>query len=192
MSAPAAVQIVRLSDLKPGDRGTFFALLIERNRVTTAKGKQFFSCRFRDARRIASCAIWEDSPLFDPCGRDWEPGRFFKIDGVYSVHDKYGPQFEVRKIRLVEARDESDGFNAADFIEAARFTPAELIAELRELIQTGIGNEPLRRLTLGLIDRHAETIKRLPASERRFYPYEGGWLQHVVNVTQNILWLSIA
>jgi 3'-5' exoribonuclease len=190
MSAQPRPNIVRLSELKSGERGTFFALLADRSRSSTGKGNPFFNCRFRDARRIATYMVWGDGPHFEECETNWKPGQFFKIDGVYSEHVRYGPQFEVKKIRLVEPRDEAEGFSETDFIEGARFKPELLISELRELIQATIADEPLRRLTLGLIDAHAVALKELPATDRKFYPYRGGWLEHTLNVAQNVLWLG--
>src|SRR6476646_6877008 len=178
MSAQPRAKIVRLSELKPGERGTFFALLADRSRSSTSKGNPFFTCRFRDARRIASFMVWGAGPHFEDCDKNWKPGQFFKIDGIFSEHERYGPQFEVKQIRLVVPRDEADGFFESDFIEGVRFKPEVLLTELREMIERNIGDEPLRRLTLGLIDKHAETLKNLPATDRKFYPYRGGWLEH--------------
>lgn len=183
--------IVRMSELKPGERGTFFALLGERSRSVTGKGNPYFTCRFRDTRRIASFVAWGDGPYFPDCEANWRPGQFFKIDAVFSQHDKYGPQIDIKKIRLVDPnRDVADGFRESDFVEGSRLPPAQLFVELRDLVESQIGDEPLRRLTLGLLDRHADLLKRLPASDKRFYPYEGGWLEHTLHVAENCLWIA--
>jgi 3'-5' exoribonuclease len=56
--------------------------------------------------------------------------------------------------------------------------------ELRTLVRTWIQDEPLRGLVLGLLDRHAEPLQRLPASRDRAYSYRGGLLEHLVSVTR--------
>src|SRR5438874_940787 len=38
-----------LADLEPHEYADCFALLVERNKLTTREGKPYFACRFRDA-----------------------------------------------------------------------------------------------------------------------------------------------
>jgi 3'-5' exoribonuclease len=189
-SPPVAPPITRLSELKPGERGTFFALLCERTRASTSKGNPYYTCRFRDSRRTVAYMVWLDGPHFMPCDTDWRVGQFFKINAKFEEHERYGAQIDVLKIRPVEPRDEADGFKSSDFIDVTRADAGALFSQLRELVESTVADEPLRRLILGLLDRHVEALKRLPASERRFYPFEGGWIEHVLHVTQNVIWLA--
>jgi 3'-5' exoribonuclease len=182
--------IVRLSDLKPGDRGTFFALLAERTRGQTAAKKPFFKCAFKDLRRTATYMVWEDGPHYKLCDTEWEAGQFFKIRGKYSEHEKYGSQIEVEQIRHVQDRDAVEGFNPADYVERSRLDPDQMLADLRALIDAEIADDSMRRLTLTLIDRHADRLKALPATHRHFYPYPGGWLEHTLSVARNCAWLA--
>ena len=186
-SKPARPAITRLSDLKAGDRGTFFALLAERTRGATRDGKPFYTCRFRDARRTATYMVWSDGPHFPACDTEWQAGQFFKLRGTYGEHERYGPQVEVQQARPVREGDEADGFREADFLDRSRFDPDAMLTELRGLIQAEIANEPLRRLALSLIDRHADRLKALPASRRNHYPFPGGWLEHTLSVTRTAL-----
>jgi len=84
--------VTRLSDLKPGDRGTFFALLAERVRGTTQTNKPYYTCRFKDLRRTATYMVWADGPHFAACDNEWQAGQFFKVRGVYAEHERYGPR----------------------------------------------------------------------------------------------------
>ena len=59
-----------------------------------------------------------------------------------------------------------------------------MLADLRALIDADIADEPLRRLTRTLVDRHAERLKALPATPRNFYPFAGGWLEHTLSVAR--------
>lgn len=187
---PNASPIVRLCELKPGERGTFFAMLADRRRSETRDNKPYYSCVFRDLRRSVSFVVWSDGPHFLACDTHWQVGQFFKINAKLEDHPRYGPQIDVLKIRPVEERDEADGFKKSDLVEVSRIDPDRLLAELRAVIQASISDEPLKRLTLGVIDRHAEALKRLPASDKRFYPFAGGWLEHVLSVTKNAIWLA--
>lgn len=182
--------VTRLSDLKPGERGTFFALLAERARGSTQKNKPFYACRFKDRGRTAAYMVWNDGPFFASCDADWQPGQFFKIRGKYTEHERYGSQIDIDQIRHVEDRDTAEGFDPADLTEPPRQDLDRLLAELLAFIDAEIDDEPLRRLTRTLIDRHAVPLKALPASDRRFYTFPGGLLEHTLSVARSAVWLA--
>jgi 3'-5' exoribonuclease len=184
------IPLLKLSDLLPGQLADCFALLAERSRGQTRDGKPFFTCRFRDARRTASVMVWADGPFFAPCEADWKPGTFFKLRAVYSEHERYGPQLDVKNVRPATDDDRADGFDPAAFAESSRFDRPGMLAELRTLAQKEIADEPLSRLVLALLDRHADALLNLPGSQRHYYPFAGGWLEHTLNVTQSCLLLA--
>ena len=187
---PAKPEIVRLSEMAPGQHGDFFARLSERTKGTTRDGKPFYACRFRDARRTATCMVWADSEWYPKCDQEWKQGDIFKIRGTYQEHDRYGPQVEIHQIRHATDADREAGFDEADFVDRSRFGAEEMLAELRDLVAGNVVDEPLRRLVLGLLEKHAEALKRLPASPRHYFPFAGGWLEHTLSVAQSCLWLA--
>jgi 3'-5' exoribonuclease len=187
--ARAKPPLFRLGEMTPGQSGDFFALLAERTRKETRDGKPFFTCRFKDARRTATAMVWADSVWYELCERDWQEGRFYKVRGMYGEHDHYGPQIEVHNIREVTEADRAEGFNPADFIDHSSRDPEEMFAELTGLAEAQIGDAGLKRLVLTLLQRHAEPLKRLPATTRHFYPFLGGLLEHTLSVTRNCLLL---
>jgi 3'-5' exoribonuclease len=182
--------LLALHELRPGQRGDVFALLSERSRGATRDGKPFFTCRFRDARRVVTFMVWADGGWFDVCEQDWQEGQFYKIRGVYQEHKTYGGQIEVQQIRPVNEADVADGFDPLDFVESSRFDPEVMFAELRQLAADRIGNEPLRKLVLIILDRHADSLQRLPATQRNFYPFHGGLLEHILSVARSCLFLA--
>jgi 3'-5' exoribonuclease len=175
--------LVRLRELALGQSGDFFALLAERTRGTTREGKAYFACRFRDTLRLATYMVWQDGRWFDNCEREWKDGQFFKLRGTYTEHERYGPQLEVELIRPATDSDREDGFDPADLVVRSRFDPEAMLNELRSVAEKNIANDSLRRLTLTLLERHAEPLKRLPATQRHFYPFPGGLLEHLLSVT---------
>ena len=181
--------VVRLSDLVPGQNGDFFALLAEKSRGARRDGKPFYTCRFRDARRTVTLMVWSDGPWFEACERDWQEGQFYKVRAGYEEHKTYGPQIELANIRPVNDGDRAN-FDPLDFLEHSRFDCDAMFVELRELAEKHVADKPLRRLVLTLLDRHADALKRLPASQRHFYPFAGGLLEHILSVTKNCLLLA--
>jgi 3'-5' exoribonuclease len=189
MSRPKPV-IRKLSELQNGQLADFFALLSERSKSATRDGKPFFLCKFRDARRTASYLVWADNERYPECEAEWQPGMFFKIRATFENHRQYGPRLEVHNLRLVNEQDRADGFREADLLDRSRIDPADMFGELRNLAETSIGDEPLRKLALLLLDAHAEKLKALPGSTRHYYPFPGGWLEHTLSVTGKCLWLA--
>jgi 3'-5' exoribonuclease len=182
--------LVRLSELTQGQSADFFALLAERSKGATREGKPFYTCRFRDARRTATYMAWADAPHFAACERDWVPGQFFKVRGVYGEHERYGPQIDVEIIRPVTDADRADGFDPLDFVERSRHDVEAMWAELKGLAEAHLADEPLRKLVLTLLERHAAAWKRLPATLGKFYPFAGGLLEHTLSVTHLCLGLA--
>jgi 3'-5' exoribonuclease len=181
---PGKPPLSRLSELAPGQRGDFFALLVDRQRGLTREGKPYYHCHFRDARRTVSFMAWSDDRWFTPCEKEWQAGQFFKVRGVYQQHERYGPQIEIHNIRIVTDTDREDGFDEAQFVETSRHDPAHLLGELRTLAAKHIPNEALRGLVLAVLEKHAPALARLPATKDRAYPYRGGWLEHTLSVTR--------
>jgi 3'-5' exoribonuclease len=181
---------VRLHEMTPGQLGDFFVLLAEKTRGATREGKPYYSCRFRDAQRTATVMVWADSPQFEECEQHWKSGQFYKIRGTYQEDKRYGSQIELAQIRPVNEADVAEGFDPLEFVEGSRFPPEVMFAELKELAEKHISDEPLRRLVLTLLDRNAEALKRVPATAKHFYPFHGGLLEHTLSVTRTCLQLA--
>lgn len=181
--------LVRLHELAPGQAGDFFVVLADKTRGARRDGKPFYTCRFKDARRQVTVMAWSDSPWFGACEKDWQVGQFFKVRAAYEEHPTYGPQLDVQNIRPVTDSDQADGFDPFDFVEHSRYNADSMFQELWGLAETQIGNVPLRRLVLNLLQRHGRELKRRPGSPRHYYPFAGGLLEHILSVTHTCLHL---
>ena len=182
--------LVRLHEMAPGQSGDFFVLLAERIKGATREGKPYYLCRFRDAHRVATFMAWADGGKFEACEKDWKEGQFYKIRGQYHEHPAYGPQIDVQALRPVNDGDRADGFEPLDLVERSRFNCDAMFAELKALAENHIGDAPLRRLVLTILDRHADALKQLPATSRHFFPFCGGLLEHTLSVTHTCLQLA--
>lgn len=190
MSKPKPKPVLaKLHDLKTGQSADFFAQLAEKSRGTTRDGKPFVTCRFRDARRTASCPVWEDSPHY-AAALEWSAGQFFKVRGKYAEHEKYGPQIDIEQIRQVEERDRGEGFTELDFVERSRFDPDDMLRELRDLVTAEVSDVPLRSLVLRVLAENEAALRLLPGSLNRYYTFAGGWLEHTLSVARSCVWLA--
>lgn len=181
--------VVPLHQLPAGQAADCFALLVSKVRGTTRDQKPYYTVTFQDKLRRVEAKIWQDSHAFADCEQSWQPGQSFKIRGVYSEHERYGPQLEIQQIRPTTADDEADGFQLAALMERSRFASEDLLQELLHLAQTELTDEPLKHLVTGLLTTHAERLRELLAHPTRFYNYPGGWLEHVRNVAKTALML---
>jgi len=176
-----------LADLEPHEYADCFALLAERNKLTTREGKPYFACRFRDARRSVAVMVWADGGHFEDCEQNWQVGHCYKVRGKYTEHERYGPQLEVERVRPITDADRADGFDPIDFVERTRFDPDQMLIDLRGIAEAEIADGPLRRLVLTLLDHYAAALRVLPGSQRHYYPFAGGWLEHTLSVTRACL-----
>jgi 3'-5' exoribonuclease len=182
--------LARLHDLTPGQFADFYVLLAERTKNATREGKPFYNCRFRDTRRTVSFMVWADGGFYEECENTWRAGQFYKVRGTYSEHDRFGAQIDIQQIRPINDADRADGFNPGDFIAGSRFHPDALFAELKQLAEGNIQDAPLRKLVCTVLDRHADALKKLPATQRNFFPFPGGLLEHIVSVTKSCIQLA--
>ncbi|MEX2093613.1 MAG: HD domain-containing protein [Pirellulales bacterium] len=184
---PAAV--VPLSELAEGQEADFFALLSEKQELTTRDGKPYFRVSFRDSRREVGLPIWADSPLSTACRNEWAVGEFYKLRAKVQ-QTNFGPQLEIRKIRPIDEADQKDGFDPLMFQHASRFDPEQMFAELVAIAKEQIQDEPLRRLVVDVFEQYREQLLVWPAARKNHHAWVGGFLEHVLNVTRTCVHLA--
>ncbi|HYO23649.1 MAG TPA: HD domain-containing protein [Lacipirellulaceae bacterium] len=182
-------KLLRLCELTSGQEADFFALLAAKETLTTKDGKPYFRVTFRDAAREVSFPIWSDAPLAIPCRDDWTAGAFYKLRASYR-DTTFGPQLEIRRIRAVTEADAKDGFDPAMCMARSRREPAELFAELRELVEEHIVDVQLSAVVASLLDDNREQLLQLPAATHNHHAYAGGFLEHVLSVAQTCVYLA--
>jgi 3'-5' exoribonuclease len=184
---PAPVML--LSELEEGQEADFFALLSEKQELTTRDGKPYFRVLFRDSQREVGLPIWADSPLADSCRNEWAVGDFFKLRAKV-LQTNFGPQLEIRRIRPVAETDAKDGFDPMMCLPVSRFDPEQMYAELAATAKEQIQDEPLRQLVLDIYDTNRVALLALPAARRNHHACVGGFLEHTLNVTRTCVHLA--
>ena len=179
-----SIAVAALSELTHGQEADFFAMLSAKEELTTKDGKPYFRVAFRDARREVSFPVWNDVPLADACREQWEVGQFYKLRAAYREHKTYGPQLEIRKIRPAVDDDRADGFDPGQLIPRSRVAPEVLFDQLVALVESQIAEGPLRRLVLEILHGNRTELLRFPAATHNHHAYAGGFLEHVLSVSQ--------
>jgi len=186
---PMGTTVLALCELADGQEADFFALLAQKEELQTKDGKPYHRVTFRDARREVGFPIWSDSPLAESCRSEWSPGSFYKMRAVFR-QTKYGPQLEIKKIRLVEDGDKKDGFDPLMCQPASRFDAVEMFAELMNLVESRIENKPLRKLVADIFEQNREQLLLWPAAKKNHHAYLSGFLEHTLNVVRTCCHLA--
>jgi 3'-5' exoribonuclease len=186
---PARVPIIPLSQLLDGQEADMFVLLAARSEGKTRDGKPYWRVTFRDAGREVSFPIWSDSAFAEVCKTQWKVGECYKVRAAYS-ETKYGPQLDIRKIRPITDEDRADGFDERGFLPRSKFPSLDMFEQLVALATGEIAEESLRGLTLALLQEHRDVLLVLPAARRNHHAFVGGYLEHVLSVTRNAIFLA--
>ena len=184
-----AVSIIPLCQLLDGQEADTFALLAAKSEGTTQGGKPFWRVTFRDSSRQVSFPIWNDSAHYDACRDQWQVGGCYKLRAAYA-ETKYGPQLDIRRIRPVTPEDKAAGFDEMSLVPRSKFDSAAMFAELLGLAEREIQDAELRALTAELLTTHRPTLLGLAAARRNHHAFAGGYLEHVLSVTRNAIFLA--
>jgi 3'-5' exoribonuclease len=182
-------RVITLSELCEGEETDFFALLSEKQELTTRDGKPYFRVTFRDANREVGFPIWSDSPFAEACRTQWMPGQFYKLRATLR-QTGYGPQLEIKRIRPVEESDREAGFNPFMFQRTSRFDPVEMFAELMNIVDSQIEDTALGQLVSDILEQNREQLLVWPAAKKNHHAWVSGYLEHVLNVTRTCCHLA--
>lgn len=180
---------IPLSELSDGQEADTFALLSAKSEQSTKDGKPYWRVSFRDAKREVSFPIWNNSPHYDACREQWKVGSFYKIRGQYR-ETSFGPQLEIRNIRLATPDDKKDGFDEWMCMPRTKFDQAQMFEQLVELAKTEIRDARVATFAVELLLENKEVLLSLPAARRNHHAFVGGWLEHVLSVTRNAVFLA--
>ncbi|MEX2138600.1 MAG: hypothetical protein WD894_05025 [Pirellulales bacterium] len=165
-----------MCELAPNQEADFFALLAAKEELKTRDNKPYYKVTFSDRRRAVTTPIWSDSAWAAECRDAWQAGEFYKLRAAYR-ESSYGPQLEIKKIRLVAESDAADGFDPLMCLEQSRFAADKMFDELVALAEERIANRALRALVVGILREHRATLLALPAATRNHHAYVGGFLE---------------
>ena len=181
--------VSKLSELEENQEADFYALLAEKQELSTRDGKPYYRVTFRDAGREVSFPIWSDATLSEPCRHEWVVGEFYKLRAILR-ESSYGSQLEILKIRPVEPSDTEEGFDPFMCMPTSRFDPQAMYDELLQIIKERIADQELARLVQSIFEENREQLLVLPAAKRNHHAYLGGFLEHVLNVTRTCVQLA--
>jgi 3'-5' exoribonuclease len=183
------MSIAALSEMVNAQESDLFVLMTLKEELKTRDGKPYFKVGFRDHAREVSFPVWQDSPWGADCRQAWLPGKFYKLRATYR-ETNYGPQLDIRKIREVVAADSEDGFTPTMCLPQTRFNCQAMFDELVAIAQERIEDEGLRSLVVDILQQNHAALLSLPAATHNHHAFVGGYLEHVLSVTRNCVFLA--
>ncbi len=141
-------------------------------------GKTFLRLRLRDASGEVKAIH------FDPSDEAMtlEAGNVAVVCGTYSVHPQFGPQIQVRRLRVADPGE----YDASDLVPVSPIDVGELNERLHALIDS-VDEPNLRALLERTFDGSREpgaTFGLAPAAIRHHHAYRYGLLEHSVAVAE--------
>ena len=174
----AAMPRVPIAELESGQAVDTYFTCSEKTTATDRNGKTYLRLKLRDASGEVS------SIHFDPSEEALgvSAGDVVVAGGTYSVHPQYGPQIQVRRLRLAEP----DEYDAAELVQVSPIGVAELGERLHALIDS-VDEPHLRALLERAFDGTREpgaTFVVAPAAVRNHHAYRHGLLEHSLIVAE--------
>jgi 3'-5' exoribonuclease len=158
------------------------ALLVrERELKTGGDGGEYLRLMLGDRTGSVAAMIWDGvAEVRGLCA----PGEVVRVRARFAIHSPEGGHLVVRSLRTAAPEEYEHGA----LFDGPRHTPAQLEADLRDLVAT-VQNPHLRALLVALFGPEAETWARFreaPAAKRYHQAYRHGLLDHSVSVAQAV------
>jgi 3'-5' exoribonuclease len=182
------VSVVPLHELADGQEADLFVLLAHKEECRTRDGKPYWRVTFRDAKRTVTFPLWAESPLATECRETWTAGDCYKLRAVLR-NTTFGPQLDIKKIRLATDDDRADGYDPLAFVPQSRFSISEMYESLLALVRTEITTRELADLVLAILTQHRVLLHDV-AGGTHHHDFRGGLLEHTLSVARNAVLLA--
>ena len=174
-----------VNQLTDGQDVDLVLLVRDRSLRTTREGDEYLKLALADRTGSVAALIRDGVPaLREVC----EPGRAVRVVGAYSVHERYGPELAVRRLRAAEPHE----VDLDELCDGPPRSAAQMEADLREILGT-IQNRHLRALLDAIFGPHTPTwelFRAAPAAKRYHQAYRHGLLEHSLSVAQSVSAIS--
>ena len=172
-------QKVLVSELAEGRDVTTYFVAIDKEPATDRNGKSFLRLKLRDASgEVKAIHFDADEGVLE----NLTNGDVVEVRGTYSVHEKYGQQFQVRTLRIMAPGE----YDIGTLVPVSPVPLGELVERLRELVAS-VTSPALHALLVRALDPAREpgaTYAIVPAAVRNHHAYRHGLLEHSLIVAE--------
>ena len=177
------MSIVALHEMEDGQEADLFALLYEKELLKTKTDKPYLQVGFRDAFREVRFPVWSDTAVYKEF-RELKTGMFCKLRATYQVSKTYGPQLEIKRIRVAVNEDVKDGFNPLMLRPKSPFPLEGMFDQIQALAAKQIGKGKTLNLVTKIFKEHRASILTCVAARQHHHCHIGGLLEHTLSVTK--------
>ena len=170
---------ILVTQLPEGREVTTYFLCTDKEPATDRNGKSYLRLKLRDASgEVKAIHFDADEQVVAALTN----GDVVKVSGTYSVSPKYGPQFQVRRLRILEPGE----YDVSALVPVSPVPAGELERRLSALIGS-VRSPSLRALLERALDPSREpgaTFAIVPAAVRNHHAYRHGLLEHSLTVAE--------
>jgi len=170
---------ILVTALPEGREVTTYFVATEKEPATDRNGKSFLRLKLRDASgEVKAIHFDADDGVVD----NLHNGDVVKVSGTYSVHDKYGQQFQIKRLRVMAPGE----YDIGTLVPVSPVPLDELVHRLRELVAS-VRSPSLHALlsrALDPADEPGATFTNVPAAVRNHHAYRHGLLEHSLVVAE--------
>jgi 3'-5' exoribonuclease len=148
-------------------------------------GGDYLRLQLGDRTGAVVAMVWEDLLEME---RLAVPGAPVHVSGRYTVHPRFGPQINLRLL----APAEPESYSLEDLLDGPARSPAQMEADLRELIAT-VRDPHLGSLLEQVFGKGSSLWARYelaPAAKYYHQAYRHGLLEHCLGVAQGVSAIS--
>jgi 3'-5' exoribonuclease len=172
-------QKILVTQLPEGREVTTYFVALDKEPATDRNGKSFLRLKLRDASgEVKAIHFDPDETVVESLAS----GDVVQVSGTYSVHEKFGQQFQVKRLRVMEPGE----YDIGTLVPVSPVPFDELVGRLRELVAS-VRSPSLRALLERALDPSAEpgaTFAIVPAAVRNHHAYRHGLLEHSLIVAE--------
>src|SRR5438445_7535504 len=179
------VRRMLLNELTDGAEVDQVLLVRDSERRQRRDGGEYLRLALGDRTGAVACMVWEQLEEVEDTACVGAPVR---VSGRYVVHPRFGAQINLREL----TRAPAGSFDARDLSAGPAREPAQMEAELRELLAT-IQQPDLRLLLERLFEEGSElwaAYREAPAAKHYHQAYPHGLLEHSLGVAHAVSAIS--
>ena len=176
---PTPVQKILVAELPEGREVTTYFVALDKEPATDRNGKSFLRLKLRDASgEVKAIHFDPNETVVD----NLASGDVVKVSGTYSVHEKFGQQFQVKRLAVMAPGE----YDIGTLVPVSPVPLEDLERRLAELIAS-VRSPSLHALLARAIDPSREpgaTFLLVPAAVRNHHAYRHGLLEHSLIVAE--------
>ena len=173
-------KITRIKNFRKNSLIQGFFLVREKHLRSTRTNHPYLQLSLQDNSGSIEAKVWENVPAYE---KSFDEGDAVVVKGRVSQY-KEQLQLEVEDIGKASPEKHAEyGFDLSKLIPASKHNVNQMWRALGKIIKD-MENVHLKALISQIYKEHAERIKQHPASMKLHHAWLGGFLEHILSMTQ--------